>query len=176
MKHFLTFFIFIALSGSLIAQEKDQAPENTIMQQQLLARKIPGLTIEDKVPNACVDCHVNMPDRNFDARVSTMMRGWYKKVEPDLLEKVQAASAQGVTLTGLHPQASITWKDIPSACMTCHSGNIREAPNFASMMHILHLAGGEDNHFLTNDQGECTHCHKFDVKRGRFKIPSGPEK
>ncbi len=29
------------------------------------------------------------------------------------------------------------------------------------MRHVIHLAGGNENRFLTLFQGGCTHCHEF---------------
>jgi hypothetical protein len=43
------------------------------------------------------------------------------------------------------------------------------------MMHKIHLSGGEENRFLTVYQGECTHCHKFNVPTGLWSLPSAPE-
>jgi hypothetical protein len=177
MKKYLTFFICIALAGSLFAQEKTQEPRVEVKQQQPpAARKIPGLTTDDKFPNACVDCHVNKPDFNFDARISTMMTGWFKSVEPELLNKVQAAAPAGVTLKGVHPQASAAWRNIPAACLACHKARAASAPAFDSMIHIIHLTGGDQNHYLTAYQGECTNCHKLNQTIGVWTIPSGPEK
>jgi hypothetical protein len=177
MKKYLTFFICIALAGSLFAQEKTQEPKVEVRQQQPpAARKIPGLTTDDKFPNACVDCHVNKPDFNFDARISTMMTGWFKSVEPELLNKVQAAAPAGVTLKGVHPQASAAWRNIPAACLACHKAIAASAPAFDSMIHIIHLTGGDQNHYLTAYQGECTNCHKLNQTTGVWTISSGPEK
>jgi hypothetical protein len=50
------------------------------------------------------------------------------------------------------------------------------APPFVCPMHAMHLVGGQDSHFMTFYQGECTHCHKLDQKSGAWSLPSGPEK
>ena len=140
------------------------------------ARKIPGLTVEDKFPNGCVDCHINMPDIKKDERISTLMSKWNKKVETKLLKKAQAVASAGATLKGIHPSATVSLKNIPAACTTCHSKTSRTAPPLAALLHTIHLTGGEENHFLTIFQGECTHCHKMNVATGVWTIPSGPEK
>jgi hypothetical protein len=44
------------------------------------------------------------------------------------------------------------------------------------MMHVIHLTGGEENHFLTAYQGECTSCHKLNTTTGQWTTPSAPEK
>ena len=140
------------------------------------ARKIPGLTIEDKFPNGCADCHINMPDIKQDERISTLMSKWNKNVETKLLKKAQAVAPANVTLKGIHPPASESLKNVPAACITCHSKTSRTAPPFAALLHTIHLTGGDDNHFLTIFQGECTHCHKMNDVTGAWTMPSGPEK
>jgi hypothetical protein len=60
-----------------------------------------------------VDCHVNKPDFNFDARLSTMMTEWFKNVGSEVLNKAQAAAPEGVTLKGVHPQASESMEEHP---------------------------------------------------------------
>jgi hypothetical protein len=140
------------------------------------ARKIPGLTADDKFPLGCVDCHINMPDINKDERISTLMSKWNKKVESKLFVKAQAVAPAGVTLKGIHPMVPASVKNIPNSCSACHSKTSKTAPPLANLLHIIHLSGGEENHFLTIFQGECTYCHKMDPKTGTWSIPSGPEK
>lgn len=140
------------------------------------ARKIPGLTTEDKFPNGCVDCHINMPDIKKDERISTLMSKWNKNVESKLLKKAQAVASAGVTLKGIHPPAPESLKNIPSDCAACHDKTSKTAPPLAELLHTVHLTGGDDNHFLTIFQGECTHCHKMSIATGVWKMPSGPEK
>jgi cytochrome c553 len=140
------------------------------------ARKIPGLTAEDKFPNGCVDCHINMPDRKQDERISTLMSKWSKMVETKLLKKAQDVAPAGVTLKGIHPQATASLKNIPTACTSCHSNTSKTAPPLAALLHTIHLTGGDDNHFLTIFQGECTYCHKLNATTGVWMMPSGPEK
>jgi hypothetical protein len=176
MKKYLTIVFSIALAGSLFAQEKPQEPKPEATQNQPpSARKIPGINAEDKYPNACVDCHVNKPDFNFDARLSTAMTKWFTSVDPEVLEKAKGTVSEGVTLTGVHPQASAAWKSIPSACIACHRARTT-APPFASVVHAIHLTGGDNNYYLTFYQGECTNCHKLNQTTGDWTLPSGPEK
>ncbi len=139
-------------------------------------RKIPGLTMEDKFPNGCVDCHINMPDIKQDERISTLISKWNREVEAKLLKKAQATAPAGVTLKGIHPPAAESLKNIPAACIACHDRSSRTAPPLAPLLHAVHLTGGDDNHFLTIFQGECTHCHKMNATTGAWKMPSAPEK
>jgi len=140
------------------------------------ARKIPGLTTEDKFPDGCVDCHINMPDIKQDERISTLMSRWNKKAESKLMKSAQAVVPEGVTLRGVHPPATESLKNIPAACSSCHNKSSTTAPPLAALLHIIHLTGGDDNHFLTIFQGECTYCHKMNGTTGVWTMPSGPEK
>lgn len=140
------------------------------------ARRIPGLTVEDAFPRACVDCHVNLPDRGMDMRISTLMSRWTTAVEPALLARAQLVMPPGVRLVGVHPRATSSLSDIPAGCMDCHGGGAASAPPFAGLLHVIHLTGGEENHFLTEFQGECTYCHKLDPTTGEWKVPSGAER
>ena len=63
-------------------------------------RDIPGITADDMFPLGCVNCHLNFTDRGMDKRISTSLVKWTEKVEPQLLNKAQAATPKGVTLTG----------------------------------------------------------------------------
>src|SRR5512138_3267704 len=83
-------------------------------------RSIPGINAPDQFPGACVSCHVNMPERNMDARFSTLLKGWTQRVEPALLEKAQAAAPEGVVLKGKHPAITTALKDVPAGCIKCH--------------------------------------------------------
>lgn len=139
------------------------------------ARKIPGITTQDAFPHACVDCHTNQPQISLDPRFSTLMKAWNIKVEPKLLAIAQATAPKGVTLKGKHPPAAFALKSIPEGCLTCHSKKSTLAPPFAQMIHRIHLSGGEENHFLTVYQGECTHCHKLNMSTGLWSMPSAPE-
>ena len=173
MRKYLTFIISLALAGSVFAQEK---PAVEVRQQQApAARKIPGITTDDKFPNACVDCHKNRPDAGYDGRLSTIMNGWFTKADPEVVKKAQGAAPSGITLAGVHPQVTEAWKNIPSACILCHRSK-PNAPRFDNVIHLIHLTGGDRNHFLTAYQGECTNCHKLNTATGEWKVPSNPEK
>jgi hypothetical protein len=139
------------------------------------ARKIPGIVIEDPYPRACVDCHINYVDMKMDTRLSTLMKLWSEGAEPTLVAKAQASAPEGLTLKGKHPNAAAALKNVPAGCIVCHKKGSSTAPPFAEMIHAIHLVGGEENHYLTIFQGECTYCHKLDLNTGRWSMPSGPE-
>jgi len=139
-------------------------------------RQIPGLTAPDPFPHGCVDCHVNMPEQNMDVRLSTLMRGWQEQVDPALLAKVRGFTPADIELRGKHPQVDVAGEEVPKACLECHSSTSATAPPFGPLLHGLHLVGGENNHYLSLFQGECTHCHKFDKATGLWSLGSGMEK
>jgi len=135
-------------------------------------RPIPGVTAADAFPRGCVDCHVRRPQDGLDVRLSTLMKGWNQQVGPRLLAK---ATRAGATPVGRHPEVAAALADIPSGCLDCHGDGRDGAPRFARLMHAIHLTGGEENHFLTLFQGECTHCHKLDPTTAGWTVPSAPE-
>ena len=139
------------------------------------ARKIPGITTQDPFPRACVDCHINYTEMNLDTRFSTLMKIWRVKVDSALLQKAQDAAPAGMILKGKHPDKPDSFNNVPGECLTCHSKISKTAPPFARMIHKIHLTGGEENHFLTIFQGECTYCHKLNLASGSWTIPSGAE-
>ncbi len=138
------------------------------------ARKIPGITTKDAYLKACVDCHVNRPD--MPAPFSVSMKQWSEKVDAKLLAKSKASAPKGMTLKGKHPNVTAMVKDIPGGCLKCHQKGSKIAPPFATMVHAIHLSGGDANPFLTTFQGECTHCHKLNAATGEWSLPSAPEK
>lgn len=142
--------------------------------QELPMPAVPGITAADDFPGACVSCHVVLPD-GMDVRLSTLMQGWQVEVDSILLAKAQTAAPAGLTLAGKHPEATKSLQSIPGGCLTCHGGNATLAPPFNRLMHLIHLVGGEANHFMTMFQGECTYCHKLDSGSGAWSIPTGPE-
>jgi len=138
-------------------------------------RDIPGITADDMFPQGCVDCHLNFTDKNMDTRISTSLAKWEEGAESKLLEKAQAATPKETILTGRHPAAKESLADIPKACIECHKSMSPNAPVFSQMVHLIHLMGGRDNHYMTIFRGECTYCHKLDPASGKWLTPSGSE-
>jgi len=60
--------------------------------------------------------------------------------------------------------------------MPCHGRQSSIAPPFARMIHAIHFTRGATNNFVRFFGGECTHCHKLNVAKGQWTIPSGPER
>ncbi len=145
------------------------------------ARRIPGINAEDKAPHGCVSCHKNNPERNMDARFSTWMKEWQVKAPAKLVDKARKAAPEGMKIEGKHPEvkADLTTAEIPKACLECHAktpkNKKKAGPPFARLVHLIHLTGGEKNHFMTHYQGECTYCHKLDDATGQWSLGSGTE-
>jgi hypothetical protein len=140
------------------------------------ARPIPGINADDPFPGGCVDCHIQYPEQDLDVRFSTLLALWEREVSPELLARSQAASEPGVTLQGMHPETKPdVIDDIPGSCVGCHRRRSDEAPILSRLVHLTHLAGGADNIFMTDFKGDCTLCHKLDLKTGAWSMPSGPE-
>lgn len=140
-------------------------------------RDVPGITVADAFPRGCVDCHIRYPDQGLDVRFSTLLARWTVEVEPVLVERARAASPPGAALQGRHPEVSEEGlANIPRSCISCHTRRADSAPDMSRLMHLVHLQGGAENPFLTVFGGECTHCHKLDVRLGVWSVPTGPER
>ena len=137
-------------------------------------RQIPGITAKDAYPNGCVDCHI--AGKDADMRMSALMATWTSAVPAALTAKARAVSADAAKIKGKHPAMANVKANVPQACLGCHKRGSTIAPPFAQLMHVIHLTGGNQNRFLSANQGECTHCHKLDQKTGAWKMPSGAEK
>lgn len=173
----ITVLFVRSLGSDALAQEEPKLPPAPPV------AKIPGLTEKDEHPRACVDCHKNNPEQKMDARFSTWMKDWTTKgASKELTEKAKKAAPEGMKIDGKHPKIKddLTTAKIPDSCLECHAKdpkNKKEAgPPFARLVHLVHLTGGKDNHFMTYYQGECTHCHKLDEKTGQWSLGIGTEK
>lgn len=162
----LSLLVALGAASSVRAQEHPLPPP----------RAIPGLTAEDPFPGGCVDCHVADPARNLDVRFSTLFRRWREQPDTVFLRRMQALAPEGVTLTGAHPKAEASLAKVPGGCVRCHEEDSEKAPPLGAMVHTLHLTGGAQNVFLTEFQGQCTFCHKFDAESGTWTMTSGPER
>lgn len=138
-------------------------------------RQIPGITAPDQFPRGCVDCHVNRPDLKMDVRLSTVMRHWQEQVDPAFLARITPFVPVSTVLKGKHPSFQAESADIPQVCLLCHAKTSEYPPPLGPLLHGLHLVGGENNHFLSKFQGECTLCHKLNVQSGDWSLGSGRE-
>ncbi|MBO8126033.1 MAG: hypothetical protein H0Z38_02220 [Firmicutes bacterium] len=52
-------------------------------------------------------------------------------------------------------------------CMKCHkAGKLA----FGPILHKVHYAGGEENHFVSHYEGKCQHCHVVDPATGSISV------
>lgn len=138
-------------------------------------RPIPGITAKDVYPSACVACHIRQPD-GTDTRISTLMARWNGQADAKRLLMMQALAPKGVTLKGKHVSLASAVKDIPASCAKCHTPQSKIAPPLGALIHVIHLSRGEESRFVTQYQGECTHCHKLNKSAGTWSVPNGAEK
>jgi len=130
---------------------------------------------KDAFPNGCVDCHTST-SKAGDTRLSVHLKEWMNAVPPALLEKTKRSVTDASKIKGKHPAVPKASAGIPQGCMTtCHRRGSTVAPPFATLMHSVHLTGSP-NQFVTQFQGQCTHCHKMDPISGAWRIPGGAEK
>lgn len=162
--------VFVAVMAAVTTSQFPASAQTT-------ARQIPGITGKDAYPNGCVDCHV--AGKTGDLRISALMAKYADAVPPALIDKTKASSPAALAsrIKGKHMLVPNVKANIPQSCMSaCHKKGSTIAPPFAQLMHAIHLQGGNQNTFLTTNQGECTHCHKLDPKTGMWRIPSAAEK
>lgn len=162
--------------GATLAVLMSMAPRAVLAQDAPAPgpRSIPGITAEDPFPEACVSCHVVLPD-GMDVRLSTLMKGWVVGVDSVLLATAQSTAPAGLILSGKHPDVPEPSAGTPAGCLMCHGTDAMQAPPFSRLMHRIHLTGDETSIYMSMFQGECTYCHKLDVTSGAWSIPSGPE-
>lgn len=143
----------------------------------LVALPAMGRAAVDPYPNGCVSCHVLDKGKNVDNRLSFALKDWTAgKIEPGLLAKSKAAAPAGLALKGRHPAALDSLEDIPGACLDCHDASSKKAPPFVRLLHLVHLAGGVNNAYVTTFKSDCMHCHKLNTQTGEWSMPSAPEK
>lgn len=177
----ISLFLLILFAAGFGSENGHAQQEEPKLPPAPPARKIPGINAPDDHPHACVDCHKNNPAQKMDARFSTWLKEWQEKVPEKLVEKAKQAAPKGMKIKGKHPKvkADLTTAEIPKVCFECHAEHPRNkkkaGPPFARLIHRIHLVGGEDNHFMTYYQGECTNCHKLDQKPGQWSFGSGTE-
>lgn len=162
-------FAVLCLAGrGIFAEDKAAKAEQKVPEIQ-------GITVADPLPNGCVGCHKNYPEKNMDVRLTKILAKWKDGVEPKYLKLAQAGMSAGVTLTGKHPDVGALVKVIPDDCLMCHRGGSEKVPEFEVLLHAIHLTGGADNHYIMNFGGQCMNCHKLDAKTGKWHLGSGRE-
>jgi hypothetical protein len=142
----LTVVVAVTLSGVWIASGQEE---------EVKVPAIPGITVEDPKPSGCVDCHRKVNEER-DYRLTSYIK--------ELVEKEE------------HPDVVAAVNTIPDDCLMCHSKTAAKGIGtepFATLLHKVHLVGGEENHFITIYQGECTLCHALNPQTGEWRIKSG---
>ena len=106
-----------------------------------------GTKVEDKYPNGCVSCHINMGE-DKDYRISTLLAKNKK-----------------------HPKVK-SLKQIPKDCAKCH----REGKKFGALyevIHKVHYSNPDKNFFLNDLKGNCSMCHTMDTETWKPTVKQG---
>lgn len=118
-----------------------------------LAQQLPalsGITIEDKHPNGCVDCHTQMGDQDYRLNAGL-------KNNPE------------------HPDIDEVTDIVPESCKMCHQDGV-EAGAMNLISHKVHYhKPPAENHFIKYYQGECLSCHQLNSSTGQMTVKNGPK-
>ena len=90
------------------------------------ARKIPGITIKDSYPQACVDCHTGRA--GMPVALSARMKAWSEKVDAKQLATSQASAPKGMTLKGKHPNTMAILEHYPRVVKEFLAGRMVPVP------------------------------------------------
>ena len=108
-----------------------------------------GITVEDKHPNGCIDCHSNASGTDYRLNVS--------------LKEMEG-----------HPDISRFVNELPQGCAMCHKANV-PAGSLSNVVHKSHYANPSENHFVTGYAGECLACHTLNTANGAMGNKSAPK-
>lgn len=148
----------------------------TLTQQ---APQIPGITVEDSWPKGCVNCHKDVGDPTEPhTKLSIKLKAWAEGAPAALVELLQKAAPEGVTLTGKHPDIDVSTAEIPSICYMCHAPDKAadfRAPIFPRGLHLVHFYEREKSEFVTTFGGWCTACHQLNFNTGEWTMKQGKE-
>ena len=77
----------------------------------------------------------------------------------------------GALLSGLgHKNVDNMVETVPTDCLECHSEDGGFPPLY-EFIHPAHYAA--DSGFMTEFEGNCTHCHAMDMDTGEVSVKSG---
>ena len=115
----------------------------------LMAVDLPGINVEDKYPNGCVDCHANTADADY--RLNTELKN----------------------LEG-HPDITAIVKTVPKDCSMCHKPGV-PAGALTGITHVDHYQEPGENVFVQQYEGSCLACHAIDTGTGDVSMKNGPK-
>lgn len=107
---------------------------------------LPGIDAEDAFVAGCVDCHVELPDR--DVRIGPMLAA---------LD---------------HPSVGRRVETVPQDCRKCHVDEGSAEP-LRTLVHRAHYGREGENHFIQEFGGLCLHCHAVDLSSGEVRVKQG---
>jgi hypothetical protein len=117
----------------------------------------PWITAKDL--SGGVDCHLNYGAEDGLALQHLLKQD--REGGSPACKEVAGSAPPGLTLRA-NTRSSRHAQNIPAACLRATAAP-QVAPPFSTMLHTIHLTGGDN--FLTL-LGQCTHCHKLNATAG----------
>jgi hypothetical protein len=108
---------------------------------------LPGVTVTDKYPDGCVDCHKTIGDKDY--RLKT-----------------------GLVRIGGHSEMATIVRNLPRDCMKCHKVD-SPAGYLGDIAHRDHYRNPSENDFVIVYKGDCLHCHGIDLESGKTTLKDG---
>ena len=127
--------VVFLLGGALALVWANDAPE------------LSGITVEDKYPNGCIDCHNDAGGEEI------------RRLDV-ILEELD------------HTNVSALTKIVPDDCARCH----KEGTSIGGLnkqTHRIHYENPSENDFIDDFQGECLACHALNSATGEVTTKSG---
>lgn len=110
---------------------------------------LPGVTVTDKYPNGCVDCHKSLGDKDYRLKMG--------------LAKIEG-----------HTEMDTIVKNVPQDCMKCHKAD-SSTGYLGDIVHRDHYRNPSKNVFIIVYKGDCLNCHGIDPESGKTTLKDGPK-
>ena len=110
---------------------------------------LPGVTVTDKHPNGCVDCHKAFGDKDYRLKMG--------------LAKIEG-----------HTEMDTIVKNLPQDCMKCHKAD-SSTGYLGDIAHRDHYGNPSKNVFIIVYKGDCLNCHGIDPESGKTTLKDGPK-
>ncbi len=111
-------------------------------------RSLPGVTVTDKYPNGCVDCHKAFSDKDYRPKMG--------------LDKIDG-----------HSEMDAIARNLPRDCMKCHKAD-SSIGYLGDIAHRDHYRKPSKNVFIIVYEGDCLNCHGIDHESGRTTLKDRP--
>lgn len=61
---------------------------------------------------------------------------------------------------------------VPDDCKSCHAGD-EDVDPLSSVVHLAHYGDGAKSEFVTEQGGQCLHCHALNTETGEIGVKKG---